>query len=87
MSLRYVYSDQPVAEGARDLFLDGGRMFVRTGIVARDADGVTYRLREVYDDSVGRPDDPEPDPGANRAPQVVNPEIALQVPTGEGDRQ
>lgn len=53
MTLLYVHNGQPVAEGERTMFLEGGRMFVRTGLVGTDmADPanmtVTYRLREVY---------------------------------------
>lgn len=57
MDLRYVYNDQPVAEGGREIQLVGGRLFVRTGIKSVDlvAGEITYRLREVYDANKNRP--------------------------------
>lgn len=55
MDLRYVYSDQPIAEGERVFFYESGRLYVRTGLVGATADAATYRLREVYDASATTP--------------------------------
>lgn len=78
MPLRYLYSDQLVAEGERNIFLANGRIFVRTGVIAQDADSVTYRLREVYDDRAGRPDQPS----GNTAP--VSNQVILHANLDDG---
>ena len=48
IDLRYVYNDQPIAEGERAMIYQGGRLYVRTGLKSNTADEITYRLREVY---------------------------------------
>lgn len=50
IDLRYIYNDQPVAEGERAVIYQAGRLYVRTGVKSIDpATGeITYRMREVY---------------------------------------
>lgn len=51
MKLYYVYNDQPIAEGERVFFYEGGKLYVRTGLDAAQStpDQAVYRKREVYD--------------------------------------
>lgn len=55
MAYRYRYNDSLLAEGERTFVLQGGRLYVRTGVLSTSADQITYRLREVYDDAVAPP--------------------------------
>lgn len=54
MDLRYVYNDQPIAEGERAILYKGNKLYVRTGYLGDDLTDpnlmtMTYRLREIYD--------------------------------------
>lgn len=60
MDLRYVYNDKPIAEGERVFFYEGGKLFVRTGLVGTTADDATYRKREVYDAASAAPTNTAP---------------------------
>lgn len=51
MAYRYRYNDSLLAEGERTFVLQGGVLYVRTGVLSSDADQISYRLREVYDDA------------------------------------
>lgn len=56
MTWRYRQTGQPVAEGERTVLLQGGRFYVRTGVLAVSVDDpanqqISYRLREVFDDT------------------------------------
>lgn len=60
MDLRYVHNDQPVAEGERAVFYEGGKLCVRTSLLSSSLTDpammtVTYRLREVYDKAAVQP--------------------------------
>lgn len=60
MDLRYVHNGQAVAEGERAVLYQGGKLYVRTGLLGSDvADPdlktVTYRLREVHDAAAAQP--------------------------------
>jgi len=52
MAYRYVYNNQLIAEGDRDVFFEGGKLFIKTGIIPLSFNGeqVSYRVREIYDD-------------------------------------
>lgn len=69
IDLRYVYNDQPVAEGERAFVYQGGRLFVRTGVLSITDQDITYRLREVYD----------ADAGGNRPPAGGNLIMEVEV--------
>ncbi len=51
MAYRYRYNDSLLAEGERTFVLQGGKLYVRTGVLTSTPDQITYRLREVYDDA------------------------------------
>ncbi len=60
MDLRYVHNDQPVAEGERAVFYEGGKLCIRTSLLSSSLTDpammtVTYRLREVYDKAAVQP--------------------------------
>lgn len=51
MDIRYVYNDQPIAEGERAMIYQDGKLHVRTGVKGFDpvTGEIVYRTREVYD--------------------------------------
>ena len=51
MAYRYRYNDSFLAEGERAFVLQGGKLYVRTGVLSATVDQITDRLREVYDDA------------------------------------
>jgi len=55
MAYRYRYNDALIAEGERTVFIQNGKIYVRTGLIDSTDDSASYRLREIYDDAVNHP--------------------------------